>query len=256
MTMLDVVHDGRLDDLRRAVDALPMSHAADGDRNLRFVESLARAERFVARLEGLLEDDDALDVVARRSYRHVNHFDKIVLVDNDPTCGYRATLHLWKPPYTQAELREELIHDHRFNFWSAIVIGELKSINFRLAERGSRYRRYRYVAERLGHVAPTNFYEFDGEATLSASGVTRKLAGDAYFLPWHRIHRVLLPRAGMTCTLVLRGPREREFSNVYNTSYPPTDTQAANRAFSRQELARKLRMLSEAVAGRRDDRIA
>lgn len=239
-----------VDELGRAVAALPSAGDADREQNLSFVADAAAPERLSALLTWLLEDPDALETVARRSYRHVNHFDKIVLVDADPTRGYRLTLHLWQPPYSAAELREELIHDHRFSFWSAIVAGQLVSENFARGAGGQSFRQYRYATEGRRAISLTNFYEFVGNATLRPQPVSTHDAGEHYFLPFDRIHRVLLPVSRLTCTLVLRGPRERGCSNVYNTTYPSTDVRTANTPFSADQLAGKLSALLDAISER------
>lgn len=227
--------------------------------NLELIDRLGRPSCIVGLLDEYLKDDDVLDEIAGRSYRHVNHFDKVVLFDSADGCGYRLTLHMWIPPYTEKELHDELIHDHRFSFWSTILTGRLVSQNF--ARPGDApadtpllpFRQYRYSPEKLGAATQSNFYEFVEEAPLHMTGDTVEEQGNSYHLQYHRIHRVALPLHAMTCTLVLRGPRERSFSNVYNTAYPSTDTQTKNVMFSREELTAKLRALKEAVIATRTD---
>lgn len=237
-----------LEALSDMVASFPLVTAQAHEDKLRFVADMATPESMSALLNGLLGDEDALDAMARRSYRHVNHFDKIVLVDADPVEGYRLTLHLWRPPYSTAELNEEMIHDHRFSFWSAIVAGTLVSENFVRAPDGHSFRQYSYATEGRASIALTNFYRFVGTAVLRSQPMTVREAGDAYFLPYERIHRVLLPRDAITCTLVLRGARERPCSNVYNTSYPATSVRMANRPFSPAELVERLQALLGALS--------
>ncbi|WP_229925166.1 hypothetical protein [Streptomyces sulfonofaciens] len=209
-------------------------------------------------LDQYLRDDEMLEKIAARSYRHVNHFDKIVLVDSGDPRGYRLTLHAWCPPYTEKELYDELIHDHRFSFWSTVLTGRLVSQNYsrRQAAQGdvpagnpvTLFRQYRYSPEKLGVSSYANFYQFVDEAELEMTGESVEERGNSYHLQYHRIHRVVLPMEAMTCTMVLRGPRERDFSNVYNTAYPSTDTQSQNVMFTPDELAGKLRGIRDAVA--------
>ncbi|MEV6953725.1 hypothetical protein [Streptomyces sp. NPDC051183] len=208
-------------------------------------------------LSRFLEDEALLDEIAGRSYRHVNHFDKIVLVDTGAQLGYRLTLHAWCPPYSEKELNDELIHDHRFSFWSTILTGRLVSQNFALPEGDGAssanprigFQQYRYSPEKQGVSTTSNFYEFVGETELEVTGDSIEEQGNAYHLKYHRIHRVVLPLESMTCTLVLRGPRERNFSNVYNTAYPSTDTTSGNVMFSRDELVGKLKGILANVNG-------
>ncbi|MEU4209493.1 hypothetical protein AB0F13_05705 [Streptomyces sp. NPDC026206] len=242
----------RPQDLETLLNGLPVA-ASDRqkDYNLSLVKRLGAAPCMTDLLNQYLADDDLLDEIAARSYRHVNHFDKIVLVDSGDRLGYRLTLHAWCPPYTEKELHDELIHDHRFSFWSTILTGRLVSQNFYRTDSPEAaaapgdpttlFRQYRYSPEKQGVSTHSNFYEFVGETELRMTGESAESQGNAYHLQYHRIHRVALPMEAMTCTMVLRGPRERDFSNVYNTAYPSTDTQSGNTMFTRDELAGKLR---------------
>lgn len=237
---------------RRALAELPLDDDAMVERNLRLIRVLARPETVLAVITDVLNDPGELAAVARRSYRHVNHFDKIVLVDSAQARSYRLTVHMWRPPYTEMEIREELIHDHRFSFWSSILTGSLASENFARENDGAvaadkTYQMYRYVPERLGDATTANFYSFSGEATLTAPTLSIKRAGEAYYLFYERIHRVLLPESGLTATLVLRGPRERSYSNIFNTTYPTYDLKMGNRFFGVEELAERLTALATSL---------
>jgi len=185
----------------------------------------------------------------------VNHFDKLVLIDNADPSSYRLTLHLWRPPYTGSELRDELIHDHRFNFWSAILAGVLVSESFVQSDAGSAFRQYHYVPE-LRSMAFRDFYEFAGEIRLAKKGMQRRCAGESYHLSASSIHRIVLPQTGITCSLVLRGPRLRRYSTVFNTDYPACNTQFENKMFSGLELRRRLAELLNVVGTNGRDRSA
>src|SRR5215469_15426772 len=120
-----------LDQIQTTLEKLPVD---DSDiiinENLSLIDRIGQPEYFISILEQILNEKDLRTDIAHRSYRHVNHFDKIVLIDSENEQGYRLTLHLWTPPYTEKELSDELIHDHRFSFWSTILTGDLLSENF------------------------------------------------------------------------------------------------------------------------------
>jgi hypothetical protein len=222
------------------------------EHNLALISELGTATRMTALLSELLADRDHLAAAAARSYRHVNHFDKIVLVDSRDTAGYRLTLHFWCPPYTEAELDDELIHDHRFSFWSNILTGRLNSVDFAVSAASDQiFQRYRYSPERDKVTTTSNFYEFTGTIGLAHTGNSQKITGESYYLSYERIHRVLLPREQVTCTLVLRGPRERHYSNVFNTTYPSQDTRLANVMFTPEQLDARLNILLRAILSNR-----
>jgi hypothetical protein len=229
-----------IDDLEQIIAALPRESS---DRiiasNLELMIWLGQPENSVPLMEGILANQHRLQAIANRSYRHVNHFDKIVLVGNDDPQAYRVTLHLWVPPYAAHARTQELIHGHRFHFWSEILCGGVRSENYmRAGHGGSVFREYRYIPELRGQ-AFSDFYEYVGEANLATSGSYHKIAGQGYYLDAANIHRVTLPDK-LSCTLVLRGPRLQSYSHIFNTEYPSGDTQLPNEMFSAGHLASRL----------------
>ena len=216
------------------------------DSNTQLLRAIARPDNLQLLLERVLEDEALLSQVADRSYKHVNHFDKIVLIGNDDPSGYRLTLHMWAPPYTSAQLDNELIHDHRFSFWSAVVAGVIDSENYSEESDGSPYRKYRYIPEQR-HKSFLDFYEFRGDTQLLTLDRTRLETGESYSIVGPRIHQVILPRESVSCTLVLRGPRVRSYANVFNKEYPRDNTQFDNSMFSPVQLTQKLERLARLV---------
>ncbi|MBP9682893.1 MAG: hypothetical protein KBD76_15950, partial [Bacteriovorax sp.] len=103
------------------------------NKNLDYIKNLAQKKIPEQLIKEILVDEKALETIAKRSYEHVNHFDKIVLIDNDPS-GFRLTLHSWNCNYGKEIPDEELIHNHRFSFWSHIFRGKLVAENFAEAE--------------------------------------------------------------------------------------------------------------------------
>jgi hypothetical protein len=238
-----------LEEIEQLLKELP--HIPQGkavvEANLDLIRRLGEPTQILAVLERILTDPFAISQNASRSYHHVNHFDKIVLIDSERSFDYRLTIHLWLPPYSEKQLNEELIHDHRFSFWSNILAGSLISENYLLSEHGNAYQQYRYIPEERDAL---NFYQFMGEARLAASGIVKRNRGAAYFLSHERIHRVRLPREDMVCTLVLRGPRACNYSNVYNTVYPNQNFELTPTMFSPRQLRGKLVCLVDELAGR------
>lgn len=73
-------------------------------------------------VDSVLEDDDALDYIAERSYPHPIGFDKLVLY-HDPDTNFKFRLHIYWRGNQRAAM--ERLHLHRFEMASAIVTGEL-----------------------------------------------------------------------------------------------------------------------------------
>jgi hypothetical protein len=239
--MPSITNETSLQEVRSILDALsPNRSSTTIADNLTLIQSLGHPQYLASLLTQILADASCVTEVARRSYRHVNHFDKLVLADSGFENGYRLTLHLWSPPYTEREVNDELIHDHRFSFWSTVIVGTLISHNFRRSDQGATYRQYQYEPNKDRTATLANFYTFIGDARLNTTSPSRRTAGESYYLSYERIHRVQLPESSMTCTLVLRGPRERPYSNVFNTSYPDTDLLTQNIMFTPAEVSQKL----------------
>lgn len=201
-------------------------------------------------LDGVRSDPAALRSVAGQSYRHINHFDKIVLIGSPDPAAYRLTLHSWSLPYEEDEVLEETIHDHRFDFWSNVLFGTQVSFNYVEDPDGMTYRKYRYSPENRG-VSFSEFYEFRGEVNLQPHSVDTRHEGDQYhLLAGKAIHQVLVSFDEPMATLVLRGPRLRSYANCFNTTYPVEGKSFANAMFSPEQLGAKLDVVCAQLAGR------
>lgn len=233
------------DQLTETIRSLPVPAGAhEVQKNLELIRDLGANIQPI--LREIVDSRTLLSSIASRSYRHVNHFDKVLLVEADNDQGYRLTMHVWNPPYSEEEHLDELIHDHRFSFWSTIIAGTLVSQEFVPDADGPLYQNYQYSPEDR---SARNFYKFCGRGGLSPSRRITELRGGSYYLSYDTTHCVILPRQSMTCTLVLRSPRARNFSNVYNTSYPDTDTSCANVPFSSEGMKARLERVLAAAVG-------
>ena len=238
--------------LIQGLRAVPPDMGIERCRSL--VETLGRREEIILLIGSVLSDSRLLRDVADRSYPHANKFDKIVLIGSSGPQDYRLTLHLWRPPYPESALGQEMIHGHRFSFWSAIITGTLSSELFEERDaspgQGDGIRvlqKYRYTPETNRTAEFQDFYEFEGRVSLASVGVRQKRAGDSYYLDASAIHRIILPRRIITCSLVLRGPRLSGHSYVYNTSYPQHGVYLKNKMFSPRELKERLSQLMSAL---------
>lgn len=211
---------------------------ATRERNLEVIANLGSPANAAALLRDVASSPSLLAEVAGRSYRHTNHFDKIVLIDTGAKLGYRLTLHLWSPPYDEAELVDEQIHDHRFSFWSKILVGTMEFQDYVRDPSGVLHNEFQYIPEKLGVATVGNFYLDVGESPLLEVGRSGGPAGKHYHLPYSQIHRVVLPTQELTCTMVLRGPRQKNYASVFSTSrkYDPS----GNSMFTPGALAERL----------------
>lgn len=215
--------------------------------NLSLIRDLGFQDVMPRLINQILGDPALLGTIAARSYHHTNHFDKIVLVDGGKSSSYRLTLHMWNPPYTEAEVVDEQIHDHRFSFWSNVLVGCLASQNFARDATGQLFEEYQYIPEKRSLSTVGNFYIPVGEAPLLETAPSLAAASTSYHLPFYRIHRVVLPQSDITCTLVLRGPRQKNYASVFSMSrkYDPS----ANEMFTPDVLSHKLTTLLNEIEG-------
>jgi hypothetical protein len=246
MSELPQVANDCLINLGHLLESLPVDESQRTvTDNLVLLNQIASKHYFGQLLGYIVGESDLLAQIASRSYRHVNYFDKIVLVGSDKLRGYRLTLHLWCPPYTDKELKKESLHDHRFNFWSVILTGTLRSENFVEATEGVLMQHYRYIPEKRTEDV-TNFYEYVGDKRILRSELLERSAEESYYQSSFGIHRVLLPER-LTCTLVLRGPRQKAFTNTYRTDIPKMNRAIANEMFTETVVKQKLLALLNAI---------
>ena len=180
---------------------------------------LGRPEVIGEVLTRLLCDERVLDAVARRSFHHSNHFDKLVLLDS---AAHRLTIHLWRPPYTLAEVQDEQIHDHRCNFWSTVLFGSLRATEFARDPSGEPYAEVRYSPSWSPSGVKHNGFRPVGTALLRGASRVNHESGSTYHLPWYTIHRISISEQP-AASLVLRRPHIAAESSVFRTGQPYTD---------------------------------
>jgi hypothetical protein len=212
--------------------------------NLAMLRFLGAKENIALLLNQIINNYDLLSEISARSYIHTNYFDKIVLVDSRDN-GYRLTLHVWWPPYSDEQLNEERIHSHRFDFWSVILTGTLCSQFFQQVSKGRILNTWTYIPEETNTDSSLRYV---GQSRLKAELCTEKNPGDLYYLPYTSIHRVALPNEQITSTLVLRGPRLRASAKVYNSSPPIASAPVSPPAMKIEDLFRKLSTLCDLVS--------
>src|SRR5215213_3610947 len=105
------------------------------------LESLKGRGQLCTLLKSLLGDERRLESVAARSYSHSNNFDKIVLSDAKSP-AYKVRLHIWWPDDKPAKV--EHVHNHAWDFATAIVTGGYMTQIFQRCDDGAEWHEYRY----------------------------------------------------------------------------------------------------------------
>lgn len=137
------------------------------------------------------------------SYAHDNGFDKIVLFQDNET-KMKMRLHIWHPliiPNTKRERQN--VHNHRWDFSSAVLIGYADNVSYRFAnagEDGEEFLHYRYYAR-----GSKEHYEVEerGKTTLVCADTRRVVKGDIYSVEAETLHRVDTPDNQLVATLVI-----------------------------------------------------
>jgi hypothetical protein len=180
-----------------------MVRAALSNLHERLLALLASGEA-AATIERVLQDPTGLAEVASHSYAHPNGFRKLVLAT--PADGTKLRVHHWP----QGDPAPSNVHNHRWAFASAIVVGRVDSALFEIAEPGDPVEQYRFEPSQAGgryKLIPA------GAAPIRVSSVAQLGPGSTYALDADQLHQVRAdPR---TLSLVLSGPPERDHSDVF-----------------------------------------
>ena len=215
--------------------------------NLASLRVLGEKQNVTLLLREVISDPALLSSIASRSYTHINHFDKIILIDA-PSHNYRLTLHVWWPINQNKQLDDEPMHDHRFDFWSTILTGKLKSYYFSQASSGKQYQKFEYIPEEEN---TSSIMRYIGESKLKETRCTELRVGDCYYLPYSVIHKILLLKDQVTSTLVLRGPQLKRSAYIYKSCHTPIDYELDRPVMGADELKVKLTALCDILVQER-----
>lgn len=212
--------------------------------NSSLVAAMSRPEVIGSIIRQILAERQTLAEIAWRSYRHPNDFDEIVLIDSSDIRSYRLTLHVWDPLCTGDEAGDVLIHDHRFSFWSAVLVGSLTTEIFTRDASGMPFSEYQHTPRSRGDATGDDLYTSMGPTYLAAAPICVAEPGSAYYLPYHRIHRLVFSD-DLVATLVMRGPRQRNYTSVYSNYRPLSSGERV--LLPVEELAEKLMLVRDSL---------
>lgn len=174
---------------------------ADLHERLAGLLASGEAARAVARLLG--EEDRLADVVSS-SYAHPNGFRKLVIATTEE--GGRLRLHHWP----DGDVEPSNVHNHRWDFASAIVAGQVRSALFSLGARGEAVERHVFEPSHPGgrySLSPA------GTGALSRTAIADFGPGSTYALRAEQLHQVRCDPD--TLSLVLTGPAKRDRTDVF-----------------------------------------
>jgi hypothetical protein len=157
--------------------------------------SLAQTRYLVHLLKGLRSSAPAVAACAAASYPHPLGFDRLLLIDAEPSFALR--LHVW---WDRSERGADHVHNHRFGLASSIVRG---SYDMEIYSAGDGEMVVDEYEERLSSAAGDWQLASRGSNRLRLQIKTRLGQGSSYFLPPNQLHRVKVPADGHCITLFL-----------------------------------------------------
>lgn len=182
------------------------------------IDRQQEAESFVAYLteqdglrdlsRSILRDRELLAALARESYEHENGFLKL-LVHRPHDDRYRVRLHLWP----SIDERAQNIHDHRFDFWSVVLIGSVTN-HIWAKGAGMEHPHFKYHPR-----AGQSFYEMErtGAEMLHPVRKFEVRQGQHYFFDSNWLHTIACSSTTVTCMLEDRRSL-KPYANVFMRS--------------------------------------
>ena len=219
--------------------------AESQEKKAQFIVDLIDQKTFPRLIKKVIASDDWLEAIAKRSYYHVNGFDKLILLQED---NYSLRVHIWWQE-NRKETRED-VHNHRWDFISGVLVGtsvqELFSLSSKEEKGAFEVSHYRYTPQR----AHKNFrYQMKnlGPVFLCNKGKKHISSGQVYALKRSELHRVICDYKETTATLVFYTAPYGEGSDVYSNHV--TGQKGAVKKISKEGVKEKLKELLKLYNG-------
>ena len=165
--------------------------------------ALSNIHRLVKRLRNLCDDESVLDIIASRSYRHPNGFDKIVLKYHGKGLP-SLRLHIW----WNATQDVNDVHNHPWDFKSSVISGAIENRVFvtrkskPASHAGDIYNHYKIHHSKLYGIKEVVFVD---KCELQETVLSRYESGQSYFQRSNTVHTVSpISKSGVCSTLVLQ----------------------------------------------------
>jgi hypothetical protein len=174
--------------------------------------ALIRIEPFdlLSMCKSALQNEETFQLIQEGCYRHPNGFSKIP-VPFIPSKTARLRLHVFHEPVEFSD-----IHNHRWDFVSRVLVGNLVSETYEIDLHGSGQKSLTHEQNSDKHS-----YSLTNGAEVSSKRTTRAVlsSGTAYFMDRSVFHRVGLAEPGYDCaTLVFEGVQSGSESQVISQS--------------------------------------
>lgn len=197
---------------------------------IRSLQQEITASSFMHRLGGAIAaDTEILQCACADSYLHENGFFKLTLAESVDG-RFRVRLHVWD---SGAPSHAQNVHNHRFDFVSFVLCGELSNILWTASSNGEPYAHYSYEP-RSGR----SDYQlhFHGTVRLGKTSSACWKKGDAYRMPIQALHTVEVSGRALPVTLLVEDrSRLLAHADVFSQRYDLQNVNVAAPALSPSE---------------------
>lgn len=212
--------------LRARLDQTEQHQIENAETDGAFLRDLAQKPHLKSLFEDLRTDKGWREEIAQRSYTHDNGFDKLKLVvSEDPE--YKLRLHIWWPENTPQDPDSVNFHDHRWDFHSILISGEMWFMNYDITTgEGFPVHEYEYAP-----VGDEEEYQMQylGETNLKRRFGGTLHSGVDYSISKDIIHKTYIPSNCLTATLLVQGPGTDDIARVFSKERLGDDSIDASR---------------------------
>jgi hypothetical protein len=212
--MAQVTAEATLQDIKERLEgAVENGSSSTFEGSESIIRRLAEPQALRSMIGQIMADESALTDIAARSYYHANSFLKVVLMAGDKN-PWKLRLHMWHPQPNVAGTITEDIHSHRWDFTTALVVGEYLAQEFRVGS-GTDYHHFKYRPIGKGKT-----FSLEAQGTEQLTRVFEAIlpAGTVYHINHEVLHRISRSAEKAAASLVLQPPAVEEFTNVYRIS--------------------------------------
>jgi hypothetical protein len=231
------------DQLRARLDETKQHTIENTDADGSFLRDLAEKPNLRALFEEIRTNKSWREEVAKRSYIHDNGFDKLkLIVSEDP--AYKLRLHVWWPENTPQEPESVNFHDHRWDFHSILISGQMRFMNYDTAtSEGMPVHEYKY--------SPVGDQEEYQMGYLGQTKLKRRFGGTLhtgvdYTISHDVIHKTYVPSNCLTATMLVQGPGTDDIARVFSKEQLDNDSIDASR-MTVAELDKRIERLKKTV---------
>ncbi len=187
----------------------------------------------------LINDEEAISLIANNSYAHSNGFTKIVLAELGLS-DIKLRLHIWQ---SEEHFTDNHIHNHAWNYSSFVCAGFLSMDLFKESIEGD----YLLNKIKVGNLANKNTVEC-GIVSLEKYEQKKILRGDLYSLDADKIHKISTNK--YTATLVLQGEHISNYSCIYTPETKTLKNPYSVTKLSPETLKSQLKLFLEKISER------